>query len=143
GVPVPVRVVPRRDLAGDVVPGLAGEVLPALRLGASVVRPAVSPHHPGSHLVQLRGLGHVALPPPDVLGSCSLCHGIPPVRSIPPTRRYPGRDRNYRRRNFSAISIWTTLSSWTTSSTVPNWSRFRISATFSRTCCSSGDRAAN
>ena len=35
------------------------------------------------------------------------------------------------------------MPSWTTSSTVPNCSRFRISATFSRTCCSSGDRAAN
>src|SRR5262249_15622481 len=42
-----------------------------------------------------------------------------------------------RRRNFSAISTWTTLPSWTTRTTVPNWILRRMSATFARTSFSS------
>src|SRR2546421_6788696 len=49
----------------------------------------------------------------------------------------------YRSRNFSAISICTTLPSCTTSRIVPNCSRSRMSATLSKSSRSSGDSSAN
>ena len=52
------------------------------------------------------------------------------INAVPSLSTNRSRDGAYRRRIFSAISIWTTLPSWTTRSTVPNLSLRRTSMTF-------------